>query len=482
MLEGSAKTVLVVEADETARAEARAVLEATGYAVEGASDAADGIAAFRHTRPDAVVITLELPRTDGFAFLRMLRGDDRGKRVPVVMLSVDPARRAEAESLGAHAFMLKPVDMAQLVARLTTLTGGSQEPVRDDPRLPLIEEVDVRCEGWNHFVEMVTENISSGGMFVATNNPPPVFTRVRVRFAAAAGGGREVVVDGEVRHVVSPERAIARNVPAGMGVRFDALPPELLREVDGLVKRASNPKMAAVRMSAPPPQTPVPPDDLSMDELATIAKLRAVLGSMKERSFFQRLDLAPDATGAAVRKAFRNVARAYHPDRFMTQAGAIRDVAQEIYLLLAEAKKRLTDPAVRERVRRSSMDRMPRAKPAQRRIAVAHKPTPVTRSPEPRPNPQREAVKLTARDVVRAKKALAAGRYGEAKEQLTLAIQAGFDSSDVLVSLELARGHLRRADGDHQKAREHFERACQFDAHCMAAIRALRSLNDGPES
>ena len=62
--------------------------------------------------PAVVMLDLKLPRVDGLEVLRSIRGDERTKLQPVVILtSSDEDRdRAACYALGANSYVRKPVD------------------------------------------------------------------------------------------------------------------------------------------------------------------------------------------------------------------------------------------------------------------------------------------------------------------------------------------------------------------------------------
>jgi chemotaxis family two-component system response regulator Rcp1 len=63
--------------------------------------------------PDLVILDLNLPRKDGRTVLREMKGDERFKHVPVIILSSSGADRdlADAYELGANCFVTKPSDL-----------------------------------------------------------------------------------------------------------------------------------------------------------------------------------------------------------------------------------------------------------------------------------------------------------------------------------------------------------------------------------
>jgi chemotaxis family two-component system response regulator Rcp1 len=62
------------------------------------------------TCPDLMLLDLNLPKKDGFAVLKRLRGSERCPRVPVIVMtsSSTDADRQKSKTLGASAYFLKP--------------------------------------------------------------------------------------------------------------------------------------------------------------------------------------------------------------------------------------------------------------------------------------------------------------------------------------------------------------------------------------
>jgi two-component system response regulator len=85
----------------------------------------EGIHTGRDTRelPQVVLLDLKLPKLDGLGVLRRLRGDDRTKLLPVVILtsSNEEQDRMSSYGLGANSYVRKPVDFDQFVVAATQL-------------------------------------------------------------------------------------------------------------------------------------------------------------------------------------------------------------------------------------------------------------------------------------------------------------------------------------------------------------------------
>ena len=73
----------------------------------------------RDTRvmPQLVLLDLKMPKMDGLEVLQRLRGDEKTKLLPVVVLttSSEDKDRIESYKLGANSYVRKPVDFDQFV-------------------------------------------------------------------------------------------------------------------------------------------------------------------------------------------------------------------------------------------------------------------------------------------------------------------------------------------------------------------------------
>ena len=75
--------------------------------------------------PAVILLDLKMPKVDGLEVLRRIKGDQRLKSIPVVVLTSSREERDVVESyqLGANAYVVKPVDFEQFVAAVSRLAS-----------------------------------------------------------------------------------------------------------------------------------------------------------------------------------------------------------------------------------------------------------------------------------------------------------------------------------------------------------------------
>ncbi|HET7201939.1 MAG TPA: response regulator transcription factor [Steroidobacteraceae bacterium] len=114
--------ILLVEDDELLGDALQAGLREAAFAVDWVRDGAAADTALAAERFGAVVLDLGLPKLAGLELLRRLRGRD--DRTPVVVLTARDAidDRVRGLDIGADDYLVKPVALAELGARLRAVT------------------------------------------------------------------------------------------------------------------------------------------------------------------------------------------------------------------------------------------------------------------------------------------------------------------------------------------------------------------------
>ena len=73
--------------------------------------------------PGLILLDLNMPRMNGIDFLRVLKGDARLRRIPVVVLttSKEQSDRAETFNLGIAGYMIKGIDYPEFIEVVRTI-------------------------------------------------------------------------------------------------------------------------------------------------------------------------------------------------------------------------------------------------------------------------------------------------------------------------------------------------------------------------
>ena len=116
--------VLIVDDDPDLRGLLETVFESAGHEVILAPGGWNALERIEAIAPDLIVLDISLGDIEGMAVLRRVHANPIFRALPVVMMSAHntDATRAEALSLGAAAFMGKPVDVEQLLQIVDALT------------------------------------------------------------------------------------------------------------------------------------------------------------------------------------------------------------------------------------------------------------------------------------------------------------------------------------------------------------------------
>ena len=97
-------------------------LTSQGYSVDSVYDGEEAIDILSYTDYDAVILDIMMPKADGFAVLRALRG--AGKNTPVLFLTARDSVQDRVAGLdsGANDYLVKPFSVEELLARIRAMT------------------------------------------------------------------------------------------------------------------------------------------------------------------------------------------------------------------------------------------------------------------------------------------------------------------------------------------------------------------------
>ncbi len=118
------KRILIVDDAATVRMYHRNILETAGYAVEEAVNGIEALEKSLQQSFDLFVVDINMPKLDGYGFLRELRSQDVAQ-APAIMVSTEAESNdhIRAYAAGANVYMVKPVKPDQLLINVKLLIG-----------------------------------------------------------------------------------------------------------------------------------------------------------------------------------------------------------------------------------------------------------------------------------------------------------------------------------------------------------------------
>ena len=121
--------VIIVDDHGDTRAGYAEFLGVFGFDVRAGGDADQLREMMHEALPDAIVLDLQLPRTDGWQLTREIKESSKTRHIAVIVVSacVMPAEREAAQAAGCDAFIPKPCDPMDIVNELRRLTGTLSE-------------------------------------------------------------------------------------------------------------------------------------------------------------------------------------------------------------------------------------------------------------------------------------------------------------------------------------------------------------------
>ncbi|HXH84641.1 MAG TPA: HD domain-containing phosphohydrolase [Candidatus Tectomicrobia bacterium] len=111
----AARAILIVDDDRQVRDVLHQIFQSAGYECRLARDGGEGLAIFRETRPPLTVTDLKMPGMTGIELLQAVRQVDPDAAVIVLTGAADVKTAIESLKLGAYDFIMKPVNVDELL-------------------------------------------------------------------------------------------------------------------------------------------------------------------------------------------------------------------------------------------------------------------------------------------------------------------------------------------------------------------------------
>jgi response regulator RpfG family c-di-GMP phosphodiesterase len=109
------RNILIVDDDWQVREVLHEIFCSAGYTCQLAGDGREGLNTFRATLPPLTVTDLKMPVMDGIALLQGIKETDADAAVIVLTGAADVKTAIDSLKLGAHDFIMKPVNVDELL-------------------------------------------------------------------------------------------------------------------------------------------------------------------------------------------------------------------------------------------------------------------------------------------------------------------------------------------------------------------------------
>ncbi len=173
-------SVLIVEDDRHIAELLQLYLQKEGYAVTLAYDGGEGLARFRESEPELVLLDVMMPVMDGWTLCKAIRAQSN---VPIIMLTAKSETDDKVTGLrsGADDYITKPFEMKEVLARMEAVLRRSERCAPEAPARQLqFDRLTIDMDAFELTVDGRKMEIPPKEMellFFLASSPNRVYTR-----------------------------------------------------------------------------------------------------------------------------------------------------------------------------------------------------------------------------------------------------------------------------------------------------------------
>ena len=216
----NSKLVIIADDHETSIMYFSLVMRRLGFSVIAASDGEQVLQILETVRPDLIITDRKMPKMDGVTLLKKIKADQNLSEIPVIVASAyrDQETIDEVMKLGSVGFLTKPIQLTDLYKMVQENVTYANNMKRNHLRFAYGKKVQVGFDGQEREFHAVT--LSEGGIFLRTQKPLPVGTKVYTYLEVQ--DGQHLQVCGTVIYQKNVLRDIS-SIDPGMAIRFEGL-------------------------------------------------------------------------------------------------------------------------------------------------------------------------------------------------------------------------------------------------------------------
>jgi DNA-binding response OmpR family regulator len=121
--------ILIVEDDLDTADSLKLKLEGCGYNVLSIYDGLQALETARKVRPALIILDIMVPGLTGYHVCRLLKFDERYRKIPIIMLTgkVDRESRESGTKAGADLYMTKPFELNDLLEEVKRFVSSDEQ-------------------------------------------------------------------------------------------------------------------------------------------------------------------------------------------------------------------------------------------------------------------------------------------------------------------------------------------------------------------
>ena len=134
----SIRKILVVDDSPTERLALQEVLARNGYEIITAESGEEAIQRSKADKPDLILMDVVMPGMNGYQATRTISRDDATRNIPIIMCTTKGEETDKIWGMrqGAYAYLVKPLDHNDLLARIRAIGCGDHGPTPQPARIP----------------------------------------------------------------------------------------------------------------------------------------------------------------------------------------------------------------------------------------------------------------------------------------------------------------------------------------------------------
>jgi len=117
------KCILVVDDDRAVIELAKRTIQGKGYEVITAQDGQEALEVMNNRIPDLILLDIQMPKMDGYAFILKKSSDPAFAGIPVIVLTAMDKTEPLFKRHGVTSYLLKPINTQDLLDKIQAIVG-----------------------------------------------------------------------------------------------------------------------------------------------------------------------------------------------------------------------------------------------------------------------------------------------------------------------------------------------------------------------